>query len=110
MKTQREILDLARGGPCADTTGGPCLYHGNRLANGKWYCHFHDPDGAYQINLQRGREERERMSVDVEGQLFFSDLSNGTELFTKPDDDQAKAIVRRIRIFRKWEQEQQQNV
>ena len=43
---------------------------------------------------------------DVPGQMIFSDLSNGTELFTKPDDEQAKAIVRRIRIFRKWEEEQ----
>ena len=43
---------------------------------------------------------------DAPGQMIFSDLSNGTELFTKPDDEQAKAIVRRIRIFRKWEEEQ----
>ena len=45
------------------------------------------------------------MSVDVEGQLFFSDLSNGTELFAPPDDAQTKVIILRKRIFRKWEQE-----
>ena len=90
---------LASGGPCSSFTksGFPCPLHGDRLLDGKWLCHIHDPDGKHAHNLAYS---------DVEGQMIFSDLSNGTELFTKPDDEQAKAIVRRIRIFRKWEEEQ----
>ena len=68
-------------------------------------------------NLERQPEERPASTlasdVDVDGQLLFSDLikeqqreQNALALFARPDDDQAKAIVRRIRIFRKWEEEQ----
>ncbi len=91
--------------------GGPCPYHGNRLFGGKWFCHFHDPDGKYQINRQRDR--------DIPGQMVFSDLSTSIELldrkpvqrdhsdalhlFAPPSPEASRVAQRRTRAYRKWE-------
>ena len=71
----RYIDDLARGGNCVafKKDNLPCAIHGDRLVDGSWYCHLHDPDGTFQKNVRRAREAK-LITPDVPGQMIFSDL------------------------------------
>ena len=95
---------LARGGNCVAFKKDklPCALHGDRLVNGNWYCHIHDPEGAFQRQLRRAHEDHER-TPEVEGQMRFSDLLNdenrGLALFTPSDDTQGRIASKRIK---KW--------
>ena len=88
---------LKRGGNCVglEKFDLPCATHGDRLVNGQWYCHYHDPEGAFQKNLLRSR--------DVPGQMTFAELITdedaGDALFSPPDDTQGRIASKRIK---KW--------
>ena len=90
---------LKRGGNCVATTNKdlPCPIHGDRLVDGKWYCHVHDPDGTMQKTL-RG----EIRTPDVEGQMKFDELKSDDELtalHTPPTETQGRIAGKRIK---KW--------
>ncbi len=91
---------LKRGGNCTafDKHDLPCPIHGDRLVDGHWYCHIHDPEGAFQKNLL--------LSRDVPGQMTFdeliSDNNAGDALFHPPDDTQGRIASKRIK---KWSAE-----
>ena len=95
---------LALGGNCSATTKQdlPCPIHGDRLVDGHWLCHIHDPEGTFQRQLRRAREDHEK-TPDVEGQMTFdqliSDEDAGDALFNPPTKAQAHQIVKRIK---KW--------
>ena len=88
---------LKRGGNCVglEKFDLPCATHGDRLVNGQWYCHYHDPEGAFQKNLL--------LSRDVPGQMTFDELISddnaGLALFTPSTDTQGRIASKRIK---KW--------
>ena len=90
-------VELRAGGNCAGTDKSdlPCPGHGDRLVDGNWYCHIHDPEGSFQKNLLRSR--------DVPGQMTFDELISddnaGDALFTPPDKAQLHEANKRIK---KW--------
>jgi hypothetical protein len=45
---------------CSATTtkGLDCPIHADRVRNGKWFCHVHDPEGLYQQQCRDKREFR----------------------------------------------------
>jgi len=53
----------ARGGPnaaaqpccCTTKKGNACPFGADRLRDGNWYCHVHDPDGAAMKNNHAAR-------------------------------------------------------
>ncbi len=95
---------LKAGGNCVATTNKdlPCPHHGDRLVDGHWYCHEHDPNGPCQKNLKRVERFKER-TPDVPGQMRFSELlsdeDRGLALFTPPDATQGRIASKRIK---KW--------
>ncbi len=102
---------LKRGGNCTAITDKdlPCPIHGDRLVDGHWYCHVHDPNGVCQQNLRRVERYQQR-TPDVKGQMRFSDLLNdenrGLALFHPPDDTQGRIASKRIK---KWNPPTQEN-
>ena len=107
---------LERGGNCTATTNKdlPCPHHGDRLVDGKWLCHIHDPDGTFQRQHRRAFEDHQR-TPEVEGQMTFAELITaqgadgsrcrsdedaGDALFHPPDDTQGRIASKRIK---KWE-------
>jgi len=89
---------LKLGGNCAgmEKSDLPCATHGDRLVDGNWYCHFHDPEGPFQKNMLRSR--------DVPGQMTFAELISdedaGDALFHPPDDTHLRIASKRMK---KWE-------
>ncbi len=112
---------IARGGSCSAITNQdlPCAHHGDRLVDGKWLCHIHDPNGTFQRSLRRNQGDPD-LHPDVEGQMFFSDIvgseadpprsqpkrlhlvDDGAELFAPPSKEAAGIAARRAGSFVKW--------
>ncbi len=95
---------LKRGGNCTAITKAdlPCPIHGDRLVDGKWLCHIHDPDGTFQRQHRRAFEDHPR-TPDVDDQITFQDMmdeqDNATALHRPPDDTQGRIASKRIK---KW--------
>ena len=96
---------IARGGSCSAITNQdlPCAHHGDRLVDGKWLCHIHDPNGTFQRSLRRNQGDPD-LHPDVDGQMFFSDIvDHGAALFAPPSKEAARIAGKRARSFVKWE-------
>jgi len=95
---------LRRGGNCSATTnkGLPCPIHGDRLVDGQWLCHVHDPDGTMRKNLTREPDVDDQKTFDELVDRVATELekrANAVALFTPSDDTQGRIASKRIK---KW--------
>jgi hypothetical protein len=43
---------------CLTKKHKPCPIHADRMTEGKWYCHVHDPRGTFQKQVAAMKDER----------------------------------------------------
>jgi len=93
---------LKRGGNCTafDKHDLPCPIHGDRLVDGQWLCHVHDPDGTMRKNLTRGPDVDDQKTFDELVDRVATELekrANAVALFHPPDDTQGRIASKRIK-------------